>query len=91
MAVTATLVASAWLSVRTGDARSERVEQVVAAAPLDTHEDLAETFLTASAGLALFAVTGLLGNRPGRMARVLTGVGAVALAGLVVRVGHVVT
>jgi uncharacterized membrane protein len=87
-AVGAALVASAWLSVETGDAQSERVEQVVGAAPLDTHEDLAEAFLTASAAMALLTAAGLLGGKPGRAARALAGVGSLAIAGLVVRVGH---
>ena len=87
-AVAVALVASAWLSVQTGDAQSERVEQFVGAAPLDAHEDLAEAFLTASAAMALLTVAGLLGGRPGRTARTLTGFGSLALAGLVVRVGH---
>jgi uncharacterized membrane protein len=87
-AVATALVASAWLSVQTGEAQSERVEQVVDAAPLDTHEDLAEAFLTASAAMAVLTVAGLLRGTPGRTARVLTGIGSIALAGLVVRVGH---
>jgi uncharacterized membrane protein len=87
-AFAAALVASAWLSVQTGDAQSERVEQVVGAAPLDSHEDLAEAFLTSSVVMAVLTAAGLLGGRPGRAARVLTGVGSLALAGLVVRGGH---
>ncbi len=87
-AVAAALVVSAWLSVQTGDAQSERVEQVVDATPLDAHEDLAEAFVTASAAVAVLTTAGLLGGRSGRAARVLTGVGSLALAGLVVRVGH---
>lgn len=38
--------------------------------------------------MALLTVAGLLGGRPGGTARVLTGVGSLALVGLVVRVGH---
>jgi uncharacterized membrane protein len=82
------LAASAWLSVQTGDAQSERVERVVGDAPLDAHEDLAELFLTGSAAVAVIAVAGLLGGKPGRAARVLTGVGSLALVALVARVGH---
>ncbi len=87
-AVAAALVASAWLSVETGEAQSERVERVVGEAPLDAHEDLAEAFLTASAAMAVLTGLGLLGGKPGRTARALTGIGSLALAGLVVRVGH---
>jgi hypothetical protein len=87
-AVALALVASAWLSVETGEDQSERVEQIVGAAPLDAHEDLAEAFLTASAAAALLTAAGLLGGKLGRTARVLTGVGSLALVGLVVQVGH---
>lgn len=87
-AVAVALAGSAWLSVRSGGAESERVEQVVGDAPLDAHEDLAEAFLTASAAMALLTAAGLLGGVPGRAVRGLTVAGSVALAGLVVLVGH---
>ncbi|MGH7620041.1 MAG: DUF2231 domain-containing protein [Gemmatimonadaceae bacterium] len=87
-AIAAALSASAWLSVQTGDAQSERVERIVGDAPLDAHEDMAEVFFTASVAVALITAAGLLGGLPGRTARVLTGVGSLVLVGLVARVGH---
>src|SRR5262245_43719996 len=59
LAVGLALAASAWVAVETGEAQDERVERVVAEQPLSAHEEMAETFLTASAGLALIAAAGL--------------------------------
>ncbi len=82
------LAASAWAAVETGEAQDERVERVVAEQPLSAHEEMAETFLAASAGLALVAVAGLIGGLAGRAARVTTAVGSIALVIGAARVGH---
>ena len=82
------LAVSAWAAVETGEAQDERVERVVAERPLSAHEEMAETFLAASAGLAVVAAVGLLGGFAGRAARVVTAVGAVALVIGAARVGH---
>jgi uncharacterized membrane protein len=82
------LAASAWLSVETGEAQDERVERVVAEQPLSAHEEMAETFLTGSAVVALIAAAGLVGGRLGRAARGVTAVGALALVVGAALVGH---
>lgn len=82
------LAVSAWVAVQTGEAQDERVERVVSEQAIESHEELAEGFLAASAGVAAIALVGLVGGAAGRTARVLTGVGAVALVVMVARVGH---
>jgi len=87
-AMAAALAASAWLSVETGEAQDERVERVVGEAPLETHEEIAEAFLTTSVAVTVIAAAGLIGGVAGRTARVLTAVGSLALVAVVIRVGH---
>ena len=79
---------SAFAAVRTGSTQSDRVERIVSERVIESHEEMAEAFLAASAGVVLIALAGLIGGVTGRTARLLTGVGALTLAGLVVRVGH---
>jgi uncharacterized membrane protein len=82
------LTASAWLAVQTGGAQEDRVEAVVAEAPLERHEEAGERFLIFSViGLAVIG-TGLIKGSVGRVGR-LAGVaaaGALLLAGW--QVGH---
>jgi len=87
-AIAAALALSAWVAVETGGAQSERVERVVADQVIESHEEMAEAFLAASAGLAVIALVGLIGGLTGKTARVVTAIGALALVGLAVRVGH---
>ena len=82
------LAGSAWAAVETGEEQDERVERVVAEQPLGAHEEMAETFLAGSVVLALIAAAGLAGGTAGRLARVVTGAGAVALIVMAARVGH---
>jgi uncharacterized membrane protein len=82
------LAASAWVAVETGEAETQRVERVVSERIIDAHEEMAEAFFAASAGVALIAAVGLIGGVAGRAARILTGVGALALVGFVALVGH---
>ena len=84
----AALSLSSWVAVQTGGAQSERVERVVSEQAIGSHEELAEAFLATSAGVAIVALIGLSAGIPGRAARVITGVGAVALVVFVARVGH---
>jgi uncharacterized membrane protein len=84
----AALALSSWAAVQTGEAQGDRVERVVSEQAFDSHEEVAEAFLATSAGVAIVALIGLSAGIPGRVARVATGIGAVALMGLVARVGH---
>ncbi len=88
LGVAAALAVSAWAAVETGEAQDERVERVVAEQPLSAHEQMAETFLTASGVLVLVAAVGLIGGIAGRTARITTTVGSLALLALAARVGH---
>lgn len=88
LAAAVALAVSAWASVQTGSAQEERVERAVSEQALETHEEMAEAFLAASAGVAVLALAGFVGGMAGRVARVVTGIGALVLIGLVARVGH---
>ena len=88
LAAALALAGSAWAAVETGEAQDERVERVVAEQPLSRHEEMAETFLTASAGLAIVAAAGLIGGIAGRAARVATALGSVGLLAGAAMVGH---
>jgi hypothetical protein len=87
-AMFAALSLSSWLAVETGEQASEQVESVVADAPIDTHEEAAEAFLTLSVIVLGIAAVGLRSGRIGGAARVLGTVGAVVLLGAGWRVGH---
>jgi hypothetical protein len=82
------LAVSALVAVKTGEAQDERVERVVAEAPLLVHEEMAETFLTASAVVALLAAAGLVGGVVGKIARPVTALASLALVLGALRVGH---
>jgi uncharacterized membrane protein len=88
VAAASVLLASAWMAVETGDAQGERVERVVAEQPLETHEEMAETFLTMAVGVSVFVAAGLLGGIVGGAARLATLVGSLALVAGALRVGH---
>lgn len=83
------LVVSGFAAMQTGEVDEERVEGVVHERHIDAHEDAAETFVWASAGvLALFVVP--LFVRPERLALGLASVallGSVAVFGLGYQVG----
>lgn len=84
----AALAVSAWAAVETGEAQDERVERVVAEAPLSAHEEMAEGFLAGAAGLAVVAAVGMFGGLIGGGARIVTGLGSLALIVGAARVGH---
>ena len=82
------LTASSWVAIETGEDQEERVERVVADAPLGTHEDAADQFLWLSAGVLIVAGVGLLSGRVGTSARILATAGSAALLIAGYRVGH---
>lgn len=88
MALAVALAASSWLAVQTGEGQEERIEQVVAEQPLETHEEAAELFLSLSAGLALLVVAGIARGRIGGAARVMATLASFALVTLAAWVGH---
>ena len=88
LAMVAALLLSTWAAVQTGQAQEERVEQVVADQPLDTHEEAAETFMVVTAIVAVVIAAGLLPGLFGMSARVIGTLAAVALVGGAAWVGH---
>lgn len=88
LAFAAVLTLSAWVSVETGESQQEKVEDAVAEAPLEAHEESAEQFLILSGVLLLVTGAGLLSGRLGGAARLAATVGAVGLAAVGAQVGH---
>jgi uncharacterized membrane protein len=88
VAMAAALSLSAWAAVETGEEQDERVERVVAEAPLSAHEEMAETFLAGSTALLLLAAAGLAPGIAGRAARAVTVAGSLVLVVGAALVGH---
>lgn len=88
VAMSAALVASAWVSLQTGEQQEERVEDVVSERSLHQHEEAADLFLAVSAGVLLVATGGLVGGRIGQASRLLATAGTVAVLGAGWNVGH---
>lgn len=87
-AMHAMLTLSAWASLATGDEAGETAEQVVAEAPIESHEVAAETFLALSVGALVISLAGLRADRIGTSARALAAVGTMVLLVAGWRVGH---
>lgn len=87
-AVHAVLALSAWASLATGDQAAEKVEEVVAEAPIHSHEEAAETFLALSVGALVIALVGLRKSQIGTAARAAAAVSTVVLLAAGWRVGH---
>jgi len=81
---------SAWAALRTGQAEEERVESVVAESVIEAHEEAAEVFLGAAAGVFVLTLLALLvpGERVGRLVAGLALVGMVLGTVLAIRVGE---
>lgn len=88
VALAGALMLSTWAAVQTGEAQEETVENVVADAPLDAHEEAAESFIAATAIVLLIIGAGLAPGIIGKTGRLLGTVGAVALVGGAAWVGH---
>jgi hypothetical protein len=84
----AALAASAFAGTRTGEAEEDRVERLVSERALHSHEEAAERFLVLSGVLLMVTVAGFLPRSLGRAARMVTVVGALAVAAAGVQVGH---
>lgn len=87
-ALFAALTLSSWVAVETGEQQTERVEQVIAEAPIETHEEAAEAFLLFSLGVLGVAAIGLTSGKIGTVARVAGTAGALALVAAGYQVGH---
>jgi len=84
----AALALSSWVAVETGEGQGDRVEEVVGERPLDSHEEMAEMFLTGSVIVLLVTAAGLAPGRIGKSARFLAAAGGLALVAGAARVGH---
>ncbi len=89
----ALLFAGAFVALETGEDDEERVEQRLEAsgvgeAPLEAHEDAAKVFTGAAAAVLALMVAGFFAGEGRRWLPVLAAVGALAVAGLGLRVGH---
>lgn len=84
------LVGSGVLALRTGEADQERVERVVAEAAIEAHEEAAEAFVWAGAGVLVLALLPLLlrSSRAAMMAAAATTAGSLLVLGLGYRVGE---
>jgi uncharacterized membrane protein len=84
----ALLFGAAFVSVRTGEAQEERVEDVLASErPLHDHEESAERFLVLAGIVFALSPIGLLKGRAGVAGRVALGVGSLALVAAIWPVG----
>ena len=88
VAMSAALVASAWVSLQTGEQQEERVEDVVSEASIHQHEEAAGLFLAVSAGVLIVGVGGLVGGRIGQVGRLVATAGTVAVLASGWNVGH---
>lgn len=88
LAVAGALLVSSWAAVQTGESQEETIENVVADAPLDAHEEAAESFIWASAIVLLVIGGGLAPGVFGKTMRVLGTAGAVGLVAGAALVGH---
>lgn len=86
----ALLAVSAWTALRTGMAEEERVEKVVGESVLEAHEEAAEVFLGAVAGVLVLSALALLVPAEGasRLVATLALAGMILGIGLAVRVGE---
>lgn len=84
----AALALSTWAAVETGESQDKRVERVVGEQPLESHEEMAEVFLTGSVILLLVTAAGLAPGVVGKSTRAVAAVGALALVVGAARVGH---
>lgn len=89
VALQAMLVGSAVVSIKSGEHEEERVERVVSERLIEQHEEAAEVFTVAGAGvLALMLLAGVLSARPmGRGVALASVVGTLVVLGLGARVG----
>jgi uncharacterized membrane protein len=82
------LAASAWAATETGEDDEERVEQVVAEAPLHEHEEAGEWLVRLAALGVVVAAAGLAPGRSGSAARWGAVLICAAILAAAIRTGH---
>jgi uncharacterized membrane protein len=88
VALQALLVGCTWVALETGEQEEERVEQVVAEDPIETHEEAAERFLLLTGIGLLVSGAGLLSGSKGFIGRVAGTVATIAVLAAGISVGH---
>lgn len=88
LVTSAALTVTGFVATRTGEAQEDRVEAVVAEAPIHSHEEAAEQFQLLAAGVLVLTAAGLLRGTAGRAFRWGAVAGSVVLLGAGIRVGH---
>lgn len=88
VAAAGALSLSAWVSVRTGEAQEDRVENAVSHAAMEAHEEPAELFVLLTGALVVLALGGLAGGVTGRIARTAAVIGSLGVLAAGVQVGH---
>lgn len=88
VAMSAVLLASAWVSLQTGKQQEDRVEGVVAESSIRQHEEAAELFMAATGVVLVLAVGGLVGGKLGGASRWLTVAGTVGVFAAGWNAGH---
>ncbi len=86
--VAAVLAGGALATEEAGEDQVERVEPVVGKDALHEHEESGEWFVWLALGTSVLAAAGLLGGRPGRVARIATLVASALLLAAGVRTGE---
>lgn len=88
VAMIAALLLSGWAALQTGQNDGERVEKVVGAQAVETHEEAAEFFLVATGIVLVLATAGFLRAKAGSVMRGVATMGTFALVGAGYNVGH---
>lgn len=87
VALNALLVASAWVTIETGERDESAVEAIVPERALDAHEDAATGFLALAAATLVISVAGTFASRVGSVSRSLAVVLGLAVLAAGVNVG----
>jgi uncharacterized membrane protein len=88
VALASALTVASWLTVQSGEQQEERVEEVVAEAALETHEEAAELFLLLTWAALVVAAAGIAPGVVGSSARIVSVVVAMLVLMAGWRVGH---
>jgi uncharacterized membrane protein len=83
----AALALAAYVSVRTGEAQEERVEQVVLESRIEAHEENAELFMRVAFIALAAALLGFVRGKIGNIARFTASVASLVLIGVGILVG----
>ncbi|MFN8582557.1 MAG: hypothetical protein U0163_16480 [Gemmatimonadaceae bacterium] len=86
--VAAALLLASWVSLETGEAEEEKVEEVVSEGAIGRHEEAAQLFTMVAGGVLLLTVAGLAKGRIGTGMRTVATIGTLGVVAAGVNVGH---